>query len=65
MPPQKITSSSVSSKYASKYYYPYFSHQDIEFLSEKQRGKQTVTQEEKIRQSACTFIESVGSRVGL
>ena len=50
---------------SSKYYHPYFTPAEIEYLSEKQRGKQSVTQEEKVRQSACTFLETIGARVGL
>lgn len=52
-------------KYTSRFYHPYFTPQEIELLSEKQRGKLTATQEEKVRQSACTFIENVAARVGL
>jgi len=48
-----------------KYYKPYFTPSEIEYLSEKQRGKQSATQEEKTRQSACTFIEAMGARIGL
>ena len=54
-----------SSKYSSRFYHPYFTHKEVELLSEKQRGKQTATQEEKVRQSASTFIENVAARVGL
>lgn len=50
---------------SSKFYHPYFSPAEIQHLSEKQRGKQTATQEEKVRQSACTFIETIGARIGL
>lgn len=50
---------------SSKYYHPYFSPAELEYLSEKQRGKQSVTQEEKVRQTACTFLETIGARVGL
>jgi len=63
--PSSSSFSSSSSKYSSKYYHPYFTPAEIEYLSEKQRGKQTVTQEDKIRQSACTFLETMGVRVGL
>ncbi|EJF61099.1 cyclin-like protein [Dichomitus squalens] len=47
-----------------KYYLPYFTPQEVERLSEKQRGKLSVTQEEKARQQACGFIETVGSDIG-
>jgi CTD kinase subunit beta len=50
---------------SSKYYHPYFTPAELEYLSEKQRGKQSVTQEEKVRQSACSFLETIGARVGL
>ncbi|PPQ69100.1 hypothetical protein CVT25_004597 [Psilocybe cyanescens] len=49
---------------SSKYYHPYFSPAEIQYLSEKQRGKQTATQEEKVRQNACTFLETIGARIG-
>ncbi|KAF9565752.1 hypothetical protein CPC08DRAFT_629403 [Agrocybe pediades] len=49
---------------SSRFYQPYFSHAEIEFLSEKQRGKQSATQEERNRQSACTFLEAIGARIG-
>ena len=48
-----------------KHYHPYFTPAEIEYLSDKHRGKQSVAQEEKVRQSACTFLESIGARVGL
>ena len=50
---------------SSKHYHPYFTPAEIEYLSDKHRGKQSVAQEEKVRQSACTFLESIGARVGL
>ena len=49
----------------SKHHHPYFTSSEIQYLSEKQRGKLSVTQEEKARQQACAFIEAVGSKVGL
>ncbi|KAF8158076.1 cyclin-like protein [Crassisporium funariophilum] len=49
---------------STNYYHPYFSPAEIDYLSEKQRGKRSVTQEEKDRQSACTFLEIIGARVG-
>ncbi|KAF9524275.1 cyclin-like protein [Crepidotus variabilis] len=62
MPP--IKQSSSSSKFSSKHYHPYFNPTEIEQLSEKQRGKQSATQEEKVRQTACTFIETISTRIG-
>ncbi|KAG7088334.1 hypothetical protein E1B28_012341 [Marasmius oreades] len=49
---------------SSMHHRPYFTPKEIELLSEKQRGKMNATQEEKIRQSACAFLEAVGSRIG-
>ncbi|EIN12726.1 cyclin-like protein [Punctularia strigosozonata HHB-11173 SS5] len=48
----------------SKYHHPYFTAEEIEYLSEKQRGKLSATQEEKARQQACAFAEAIGARVG-
>ncbi len=44
---------------------PYFPPLDVVRLSEKQRGKLSTSQEEKARQQACGFIESVGTKIGL
>jgi len=49
----------------SKYHHPYFTSAEIQYLTEKQRGKLSATQEEKARQQACAFIEAVGSKIGL
>lgn len=49
----------------SRYHHPYFTPAEVEALSEKQRGKLSVTQEEKARQSACGFLEAMGARIGL
>ncbi|KAG2344054.1 cyclin-like protein [Suillus weaverae] len=48
----------------SKYHHPYFTLAEVQYLSEKQRGKLSATQEEKARQQACGFIEAVGSKIG-
>jgi CTD kinase subunit beta len=48
-----------------RYHHPYYTAVEIETLSEKQRGKRSLHQEEKERQQACAFIEAVGSRMGL
>ncbi|ESK95768.1 cyclin ctk2 [Moniliophthora roreri MCA 2997] len=48
----------------SVYHRPYFTPLEVEILSEKQRGKMNATQEEKVRQSACAFLEAIGSRIG-
>jgi CTD kinase subunit beta len=44
---------------------PYFTPYDVVRLSEKQRGKLSTSQEEKARQQACGFAESVGAKIGL
>ncbi|EGN92198.1 hypothetical protein SERLA73DRAFT_191446 [Serpula lacrymans var. lacrymans S7.3] len=49
---------------SSKYHHPYFTPAEVEYLSEKQRGKLSATQEEKARQQGCGFIEAVGAKVG-
>ncbi|KAK0503929.1 cyclin-like protein [Armillaria luteobubalina] len=48
----------------SKYYRPYFTADEIQILSEKQKGKLSVTQEDKVRQTACGFLEALGARMG-
>ena len=58
-PPQLIPASHL------KYYLPYFTPQEVDRLSEKQRGKLSATQEEKARQQACGFIEAIGGDIGL
>ncbi|KAI0689053.1 cyclin-like protein [Cytidiella melzeri] len=47
-----------------KYHSPYFTPEMVERMSERQRGKLNVTQEEKQRQQACGFIEAIGSKTG-
>jgi CTD kinase subunit beta len=44
---------------------PYYSPEEVDILSEKQRGKLSLNQEEKARQRACSLIEAVGTRIGL
>ncbi|PSR70531.1 hypothetical protein PHLCEN_2v13570 [Hermanssonia centrifuga] len=41
-----------------KYHLPYFTPEEVERFSERQRGKLSVAQEEKQRQQACGFIEA-------
>ena len=48
-----------------KLHKPYFTPQQVHELCEKTRGKLSISQEEKARQHACTFIEAVGARIGL
>ena len=48
-----------------KEHYPYFTPDEVSYLSEKQRGKISETQEERLRQQACAFIEAIGSKMGL
>lgn len=49
----------------SRFHHPYFTPAEVEFLAEKQRGKLSHTQEEKTRQSACSLLEAMGTRIGL
>ena len=48
-----------------KLHRPYFSPAEVERLSAKQRGKLSVSREDKGRQQACAFIDAVGTRCGL
>jgi hypothetical protein len=50
---------------SSKYHHPYFTPAEVEFLSAKQRGKLSQTQEDRIRQYACAEMEVIGARLGL
>ncbi|TFK74848.1 cyclin-like protein [Pluteus cervinus] len=49
---------------STKYHHPYFTPAEVEHLSEKQRGKLSKTQEDKVRQNACGFLEALGARIG-
>ncbi|WWC87796.1 uncharacterized protein L201_002688 [Kwoniella dendrophila CBS 6074] len=53
-----------SSKAHVKHFKPYFTPVEVEKLSAKQRGKLSVSREEKLRQQACGFIDAVGVRCG-
>jgi CTD kinase subunit beta len=57
--PESSTTSRV------KLYKPYFTPAEVERLSAKQRGKLSVSREERGRQQACSFIDAVGTRCGL
>ena len=48
-----------------KHHLPYFTPAEVERLSDRHRGKLSLTQEEKVRQQACGFIEAVGAKIGL
>ncbi|PAV16818.1 cyclin [Pyrrhoderma noxium] len=63
-PSQYVTPHSPSQIPASrvKYHHPYFSPAEVEHLSEKQRGK--LSNQEKLKQQACSFIEAVGTKIG-
>ncbi|KIJ54574.1 hypothetical protein M422DRAFT_24513 [Sphaerobolus stellatus SS14] len=50
--------------FKTKNHHPYFTPQEVEALSTKQRGKLSTSQEEKQRQQACAFIEAVSGRTG-
>ena len=62
--PQAESSSQAARSHV-QYHLPYFMPSEIEHLSEKQRGKLSLSQEEKARQQACAFIDSVGAKTGL
>ncbi|KAF8631401.1 hypothetical protein AX15_002409 [Amanita polypyramis BW_CC] len=49
---------------SSKFHHPYFTPAEVEYLSEKQRGKLSISQEDKVRQNACGFLEAMGLRIG-
>jgi CTD kinase subunit beta len=49
----------------SKYHHPYFTPAEVDYLSDKQRGKLAVSQEQKLRQYACGELEVIGARLGL
>ncbi|KAL0961355.1 hypothetical protein HGRIS_006311 [Hohenbuehelia grisea] len=49
---------------SSKFHHPYFTPAEVDYLSAKQRGKLSATQEDKVRQTACSFIESMSARIG-
>ncbi|ORY29517.1 cyclin-like protein [Naematelia encephala] len=57
-------SSSQASPSHIKVFRPYLSPSEVERLSAKQRGKLSVSREEKARQQACGFIDAVGVRCG-
>ncbi|OCF32289.1 CTD kinase subunit beta [Kwoniella heveanensis BCC8398] len=58
-----VPSSSSSTSHV-KHYKPYFTPLEVERLSAKQRGKLSVSREERLRQQACGFIDAVGVRCG-
>ncbi|KAJ6508686.1 cyclin-like protein [Mycena sanguinolenta] len=49
---------------SSKYHHPYFTPAEVEYLSAKQRGKLSIAQEDRVRQNACAFLETLGARIG-
>ncbi|KAG6334610.1 hypothetical protein ID866_4486 [Astraeus odoratus] len=61
---QSAPSTSQLPASCSKYHRPYFTAAEVEYFSEKHRGKLSISQEEKARQQACGFIEAVGSKIG-
>ena len=48
-----------------KHHQPYFTADEIDQFSEKQRGKLTSRDETKLAEAMCAWIEAVGSRIGL
>jgi CTD kinase subunit beta len=68
--PSQVGSSSTSGSSLSqaslvKRHRAYFTQNEIAYMTEKQRGKLTAKAEDKQRQTACAFAESVGGRLGL
>ncbi|KAH7890729.1 cyclin-like protein [Phlebopus sp. FC_14] len=61
---QQGSSSSQLPPSSSKFHHPYFTSAEVDYLCEKQRGKLSATQEEKVRQQACGFLEAVGTKIG-
>ncbi|KAK4687398.1 CTD kinase subunit beta, partial [Tremellales sp. Uapishka_1] len=57
-------SSGEASSSRIKHHKPYFTPVEVERLSSKQRGKLSVSREERGRQQACGFIDAVGTRCG-
>ncbi|TFL00991.1 cyclin-like protein [Pterulicium gracile] len=49
---------------SSRHHRPYFTDLQISMLSEKQRGKISASQEDKMKQLACSFIEGMGEKIG-
>ena len=50
---------------SSIFHHPYFTPAEVDFLSEKQRGKVASVHDERLRQQACGFLEAIGTRAGL
>ncbi|WVQ78735.1 hypothetical protein IAT38_000822 [Cryptococcus sp. DSM 104549] len=63
-PPAAAFDAPSSSTTHVKQYRPYFTPAEVERLSAKQRGKLSVSREERVRQQACGFIDAVGVRCG-
>ncbi|KAG8907715.1 hypothetical protein FRB99_002511 [Tulasnella sp. 403] len=47
-----------------RHHRPYFTPAEVAYLSEKQRGKLSESQEERARQQAMSFIDVVGTQLG-
>ncbi|KDQ62447.1 hypothetical protein JAAARDRAFT_66179 [Jaapia argillacea MUCL 33604] len=58
------SSSTSQPSSSSKFHHPYFTPTEVEQLSDKQRGKLSINQEEKARQQACGFVEAIGAKIG-
>jgi len=48
-----------------KIYQPYFVPTDLEHLTDRTRGRFSHGQEDKNRQNAVSFLETMGARIGL
>jgi CTD kinase subunit beta len=48
-----------------KYHRPYLTPTEIDYLSEKQRGKTSIRDEERLRFMAGSRLEALGARIGL
>ncbi|KLT45359.1 cyclin-like protein [Cutaneotrichosporon oleaginosum] len=47
-----------------KRYRPYYRPGEVERMTARQRGKLSISREERVRQQACAFIDAVGVRCG-
>lgn len=61
----QMTAMTEASTSTIKRYRPYFHPVEVERLSAKQRGKLSVSREERARQQACALLDAVGVRCGL
>jgi hypothetical protein len=50
---------------STRHHRPYYTPEELDILSEKQRGRLSINQDEKERQRACSLMDAVGTRMGL